>query len=243
MKAGYLTHVGLRRKINQDCICYIKKDGDILAIVCDGIGGGLAGDVASKMACMHMKDYFLQTNFKQMSPSQIPAWIEHGIKEANDLIFIQSKKAPEMDGMGTTMTGLIMVNGNTFVFNVGDSRVYSYQNQLKRLTTDHTFVETLVRNGEISEEEALVHPMRNTLVNALGIWDKVQIDIVQVQEDVKGYLICSDGLHGYVEEAKMTEAFMQKDVDKICNDLLQLSLEAGGYDNVSIIVLAQEDRL
>lgn len=243
MKAGYLTHVGLRRKTNQDCICYIKKDGDILAIVCDGIGGGLAGDVASKMACMHMKDYFLQTNFKQMSPAQIPAWIEHGIKEANDLIFVQSKKAPEMDGMGTTMTGLIMVNGNTFVFNVGDSRVYSYQNQLKRLTTDHTFVETLVRNGEISEEEALVHPMRNTLVNALGIWDKVQIDIVQVQEDVTGYLICSDGLHGYVEEAKMTEAFMQKDVDKICNDLLQLSLDAGGYDNVSVIVLAQEDRL
>lgn len=243
MKAGYLTHVGLRRKTNQDCICYVKKEGMTLAIVCDGIGGGLAGDVASKMACMHMKDRFLQTNFFGMNVNQIKTWIEQGIQEANDLIFVQSKKVPEMDGMGTTITGLMMMNDTTFIFNAGDSRVYQFNDTLTQITTDHTFVQALVNNGEISEDEALFHPMRNTLVNAVGIWNKVQIDVLQIKEPVTGYLICSDGLHGYVDSTKMMDALKQEDVDKACNDLLQLALEAGGYDNISIIVLRKEDVL
>lgn len=243
MKAAYLTHIGLRRKSNQDCICYVKKNGALLAIVCDGIGGGRAGDVASKMACMHMKDRFLQTNFDNMNLNDVPAWIEQGINEANDLIFVQSKKVPEMDGMGTTITGVMMLNDADFVFNAGDSRVYAFDHQLKRLTVDHTFVENLVRNGEITEEEALIHPMRNTLVNAVGIWNLVQVDITKLEKSNNGYLICSDGLHSYVEENKILELLQEKDVDVACNTLLQAALDAGGYDNISIIVLAQEERL
>lgn len=243
MKAGYLTHVGLRRSSNQDCICYVKKNDALLAIVCDGIGGGLAGDVASKMACMHMKDRFLQMDSQQLAANDISAWIKKGIQEANDLIFVQSKKVPEMDGMGTTITGVMIVGDQHYVFNAGDSRVYTYGKSLKRLTVDHTFVESLVQNGEISKEEALIHPMRNTLVNAVGIWDQVQVDITKVENQDQGYLICSDGLHGYVEEAKILALLTEKDVDKACNNLLQAALDAGGYDNISLIVLAQEEAL
>lgn len=243
MKAGYLTHVGLRRNMNQDCICYVKKDHSLLAIVCDGIGGALAGDVASKMACMHMKDRFLQTNFQFFQKESIIKWIQQGIQEANDLIFVQSTKVKEMNGMGTTITGILEVQGKYFVFNAGDSRVYSFDSHLKQLTNDHTFVEMLVRNGEISADEALVHPMRNTLVNAVGIWDQVQIDIQEVQDDVQGYLICSDGLHGYVDQKTIENIVKEEDVDQACNHLLQAALDAGGYDNISVILLRKEESL
>lgn len=240
MKAAYLTHIGLRRRNNQDCICYVEKEDAVLAMVCDGIGGSKAGDVASSMACMHMKDRFLQQDFAHMDKAMIQKWIVQGIQEANDLIFVQSKKVREMDGMGTTITGVLISKQVQYVFNAGDSRVYAFKQHLRQLTSDHTFVQRLIRNGEITEEQAKSHPMRNMLINAVGIWNAIQIDVEEINQDYDALLISSDGLHGYVKPAQI-EAILnsaQTTAEK-CEALVEASLQAGGYDNVSVILLEQ----
>ena len=233
------SDVGLRRKQNQDSYGIVENEHhDVLAIVCDGIGGGLAGDVASHMAVTHLKERFLQhTPFD--NDQEVKRWVECVIKEANDMIFVQSAKSKDQKGMGTTCVGVICTQQATYIFNVGDSRIYGmYNNEFIALTEDHSFVQDLIKAGEITEEEAKHHPNRNMLTNALGIWDVVKIDINKIRNDYQMILICSDGLHGYVSEADICSVLLsEKDIKQKVFELIDLSKNAGGYDNVSVILL------
>lgn len=236
------SDVGLHRKQNQDS--YITAEnmvGDILAIVCDGIGGGLAGDVASHMAVTHLKERFLRQEPLQ-DDQAVKRWLNKVIQEANDLIFVQSAQSHEQKGMGTTCVGVLKNQQATYIFNVGDSRIYAvYDEDFICLTEDHSFVHDLLKAGEITEEEAMHHPNRNMLTNALGIWDHVKIDINKIHDDYQTLLICSDGLHGYVEECEIYNLLTSpKEIRKKVFDLIDLSKRAGGYDNVSVILIENE---
>lgn len=235
------SHVGLRRRNNQDSICFLENgEHALLAVVCDGIGGGLAGDVASRMAIEHMKESFLKME-KCSSDVQVKHWLQDTIQEANDLIFTQSTRNTEQKGMGTTLVGILKCETTTYIFNVGDSRTYGlYADDFLALTEDHSYIADMLKRGELSEEEAAVHPNRNMLTNALGIWDTVRIDINKIKNDYKALLICSDGLHGYVSEAIIREILeSQRSVEDKVRMLIDKALLAGGYDNVSVIIVEQ----
>ena len=132
---------------------------------------------------------------------------------------------------------------NTYIFNAGDSRTYGlYQDDFLCLTEDHSYVADLLKRGEVSEEEAAKHPNRNVLINALGIWNSMRIDINKIKNDWCALLVCSDGLHGYVPEHNIQYVLQSnRNVKDKVDALIKLSLDAGGYDNVSVIVIEKED--
>ena len=214
----------------------------ILAIVCDGIGGGKAGDVASKLACEYMRTKFQEANLHMRSKTYINQWLTEAIQGANEVILTQAKRCESQHGMGTTMVGILRVDAQTYVFNVGDSRTYGiYDDEMITLTEDHSYVADLLKHGEISYEQAKHHPRRNVITNALGIWSTFRIDINKIKENYTSLLICSDGLHGYVNEAFIQDVLVSK---KSCEEkvtlLIDASLQAGGLDNVSVIVIDKE---
>lgn len=242
MKYFGASDVGLHRKQNQDSYITVENEHhDLLLVVCDGIGGGLAGDVASHMAVTHLKERFLQERTFE-DDIEVKRWLKKVIQEANDLIFMQSAKSMDQKGMGTTCVGVLITQQATYIFNVGDSRIYAaYGSEFLCLTEDHSFVQDLIKAGEITEEEAKRHPNRNMLTNALGIWDNVKIDINKIHDEYQMLLICSDGLHGYVSEGDICACLMEScDIRTKVYHLIELSKKAGGYDNVSVILVQKE---
>ncbi len=236
------SDVGLKRKENQDSFCVVEnKHHSLLGIVCDGIGGGKAGGVASSLAIDSLKNAFLQAEDFQ-DDVDVKRWIYKVVQQANDDIFAQSMKSIEQKGMGTTCVGVLINQDATYIFNVGDSRIYGLYKEFVCLTEDHSLVQDLLKNGDISEEEALRHPNRNMLTNALGIWDNVKVDVNKIKGDYRSLLICSDGLHGYVEEADIYRIMTSSDdIRRKVQACIHKSKEAGGYDNVSVILLEKEE--
>ena len=236
------SDVGLKRKENQDSFCVVENQHhSLLAMVCDGIGGGKAGGVASSLAIDSIKNAFLQAEAFQ-DDVDVKRWLYKVIQQANDDIFAQSMKHVEQKGMGTTCVGVLIHQDVTYIFNVGDSRIYGLYKEFVCLTEDHSLVQDLLKSGEISEEEALHHPNRNMLTNALGIWDNVKVDVNKIKGDYHSLLICSDGLHGYVKEVDIYHIMTSKaDIRSKVQACIDKSKEAGGYDNVSVILLEKEE--
>ncbi|MEG0290913.1 MAG: Stp1/IreP family PP2C-type Ser/Thr phosphatase [Erysipelotrichaceae bacterium] len=238
-----ISDKGLVRDQNQDSyFMSYNHHGDFIAVVCDGIGGGVAGDVASKMAVNEVQASFL------VAPSfhkdqDVKTWLKDTIKKANDIIFSQSSKSKTQRGMGTTIVGvLITKDKKAYIFNVGDSRTYGYYDELICLTQDHNLVTDLMKAGEIDKAKSLSLPKGNMLTNALGIWDNLKIDINKIKDDYRYLLICSDGLHSYVPEGVISHVLSGKeDVKSKAEHLIELSKKAGGYDNVSVIIIEGEN--
>lgn len=234
---------GLKRELNEDSYCCLmNQNGDFLACVCDGIGGAAAGEVASKMAVIALQEHFQKA--KEFSGErEVVEWIKKTIEDVNDQIFTAAMRSVKQRGMGTTCVGFLRSNDRTFVFNVGDSRVYAlYQDSFLAMTEDHSYIADLLKSGTITLEQAKVHPARNMLTNALGVWDHVRIDIHKIREDYQQLLVCSDGLHGYVSEDTIYSILCNE--EKTCEDkvslLIQVANDMGGFDNVTAIVAQKE---
>lgn len=233
-----ISDIGLKRDKNQDSYCSLKNNNDdYLFLVCDGIGGGKAGEVASGETIKYFIDVF--NNVKPFnSLDEAIAFIKKGIVESNTKVYKLSNKYKEYQGMGTTLTGLLFTKFGILSINVGDSRVYGFlENKVFNLTEDHTLVNDMIKNGEITYEESLTHPKRHYLIKAIGVWDKVEPDIHKVQ-NLDYYLICSDGLHGYVKNDDINSLMNSSfSVEGKANKLLELALLQGGYDNITVIVI------
>lgn len=234
-----LTDIGLRREKNQDSYGAIKnKKGDLLAIVCDGIGGGKAGDVASgETVKFFMNSFENNEGFNDIAEAE--KYLTKLVDDCNDEIYKLSVKYKEYTGMGTTLSGVLITNVGTLSINIGDSRVYGYVDTKEcRLTVDHTLVNDMIANGEITYEQSLTHPKRHYLVRALGVWETVEPDIHKVKE-MDDYLICSDGLYNYIDPNELKNIMV--DVSLSCeqkaNNLLKKALLNGGFDNITIIVI------
>ena len=233
-----LSDIGLVRKINQDSFCATYNlNNDFIAIVCDGIGGGKAGDVASLMGCESMRNAFLK-NPSLNNDDEVKQWLSEAIQSTNDLIFSQSSSVKAQNGMGTTMVGLLVNKHHSYIFNIGDSRAYAIYEDLICLTEDHNLLHDLIKAGELSENQAKTHPQRNVLTNALGIWNDVKVDIARIKDDYSQLLICSDGLHGYVSEELLKKILLSElSMKEKAKTLIQASLNAGGFDNVTAILI------
>ena len=238
MKIAALTDKGLKRNNNEDYLGYkIKEDGTLLAVVCDGIGGSNAGDVASKCAVETLlSDFEEAPDFH--NPYEASDWIKKEVDHCNDVIYQLASSNKNYYGMGTTMVGVLMTSDMTLVMNVGDSRIYGLFDQMVCLTQDHNLFQELLHAGQLSVDEIKQQPSRNVLTNALGVYNKAKVDIGLANNDYEILLLCSDGLHGYVEESVIRSVLRQnKSVDQKAELLIQAASIAGGYDNCSVLLI------
>ena len=182
MKCVGATHIGLIRSVNQDSYLILEKEQETLLVLCDGIGGGKAGDVAAKLAVQVMEKEFLLKNNEYSDETQFE-WIKKTINEANEAILKDAMTSHHKQGMGTTLVGTLINRENTIIFHLGDSRLYAYYDEFVCLTQDHNYARDLMRNGELDEEVINTHPKRNQLTNALGIWSNYTIDINKIKKN------------------------------------------------------------
>lgn len=228
--SAFRTDVGKVRANNQDAPIVSEKLR--LYGVADGMGGHKGGEVASTSA----RDELLR-ELEGKTPSV--AALSSAIEEVNRQIYHQQEHDDALTGMGTTLSVLWMSDNFVYIGHVGDSRVYLLRDgEFKQMTLDHSLVEQLVREGVLTEEEAQNHPMRNIITRAIGTDESVEVDVV-VEERRKGdlWLACSDGLHGLVDDRQMRDALRQYAPEKAADVLLKAALDAGGRDNVTLVIV------
>ena len=228
--SAFRTDVGKVRANNQDAP--IESEKLRLYGVADGMGGHKGGEVASTSA----RDDLLR-ELEGKTPSV--AALSGAIEEVNRQIYHQQEHDDALTGMGTTLSVLWMSDNFVYIGHVGDSRVYLLRDgEFRQMTLDHSLVEQLVREGVLTEEEAQNHPMRNIITRAIGTDESVEVDVV-VEERRKGdlWLACSDGLHGLVDDRQMRDALRQYAPEKAADVLLKAALDAGGRDNVTLVIV------
>ena len=230
------THVGVVREVNQDAFGRFDDPdrGEILLVVADGLGGHRGGEVASRMAVDRLGEFVLSEK------GDGPARLEQAIVHANDAILAASREDLTLDGMGTTVVCLLLAEeGPSTVAHVGDSRLYRLRGKaIEQLTEDHSLVATLVREGVLAPEEAREDPRRNQILRALGVREDVEIDLARVELDAGDqYLLCSDGLHGMIEDdaiADVCHAYARPET--VVERLIEAANDAGGTDNVTCLL-------
>ncbi|MTV47638.1 Stp1/IreP family PP2C-type Ser/Thr phosphatase [Heliobacillus mobilis] len=237
------TDRGRVRPVNEDCHFTDTVQG--IFIVADGMGGHEAGEVASAMAVQAFTKYW-QEHKLQGEPAQVLA---EACREANRVIYRESINNLQWTGMGTTLTAAYLDSASIAIAHVGDSRAYLFRGgQVRLLTRDHSLVEEMVRQGKLTEAEALSHPQRNIITRALGTRDEVQVDTILESWMPRDILVlCTDGLTNLVtadEIASMlnsSRAHRPDDLGKVADQLLQLALDRGGYDNVTFLIIWQKE--
>ncbi|WP_027414540.1 Stp1/IreP family PP2C-type Ser/Thr phosphatase [Aneurinibacillus terranovensis] len=243
MESAIQTHIGCVRQTNEDSGVINRFDnGWVLAIVADGMGGHQAGDVASQMAVKIITDYM--QGVEETTPDALQSKLNEAIQLANQQIFSYAASHEECRGMGTTVV-LALVNEQVAILaHIGDSRIYRYHDSdLMQITNDHTLVNELVRNHQITAQEAANHPQRNILTRALGTDQSVKADFTVLTWDPMDILLlCSDGLSGKVRTETMTEILHNGSLENMVEKLITRALESGGEDNITVILLRNQTR-
>jgi len=230
---AYKTDVGRVRSHNEDqAMVVLNSSGEVFLIVCDGMGGANKGDVASKLAIDSLSESFRK---KHRSPlAQFDKWwFTRSCKEANALIYDQADKNPAYKGMGTTMVAALISGDRLMIANIGDSRAYLInKDKIKQLTEDQTYVHFLVETGKITSEQALTHPERHVLMNALGIYPSVSLTINVYPYQGESLLLCSDGLYNQVPEKDILSLVSTDErADQKVTSLICVANANGGSDN------------
>jgi serine/threonine protein phosphatase PrpC len=239
------THIGLIRQVNEDSAEVIyRKDHDhvLLAVVADGMGGHQAGDVASQMTLQKLKEFFEVVDLNK-DITEWEGWLLASVQETNQYIYQYALEKESLQGMGTTIVAILLLENEYIIAHVGDSRIYRYlDGQLDAVTSDHSLVNELVKSGEITKEEAEQHPQRNVITRALGTEPQVEVDLRTLSYlGNEQFLLCSDGLSNMLKEEQIKETLAKSmEVQDKAEQLLQLALEAGGEDNISLIVVQTE---
>lgn len=243
MEAAIKTHVGLTRDINEDCAgVFRKKEGQLLAVVADGMGGHQAGEVASKMALDKLEELFLSSP-SYADEQNWKAWLLESIQITNRSIYTYAKENPQHFGMGTTLVAALFLNTCYLVAHVGDSRAYRLvDGNLQQLTDDHSLVNELVRVGQLAPEEAQNHPQRNVITRALGTQEEVLVDLDRLTYmGGEQIMLCSDGLSSMVPEEQIKTILSGPGhLEEKASRLLQAALDAGGDDNITLILIADQ---
>lgn len=236
-----LGNVRVKNEDSADFFCGenedILREKGCLFFVADGMGGHLAGEVASKMAL----DIVSTEYFKPSNKGSLEKILAHAFKEANRQIYEHADKHAECDGMGTTCTALVLLGDVLYYAHSGDSRAYLYRNDLlTRITEDHTYVQELVNKGELSPAEARKHPHRNILTSAMGTSTEFRVDTgkwpVKIEKDDR-LLICTDGLHDALDEHEIARVLGEKPVAEAADEFVHKANSRGGLDNITVIVV------
>ena len=242
MQTFYLTDPGKVRTHNEDSVIILNNNNnEFLLAVADGMGGHKAGEVASQIAIDHLHDEFEKLETFGTKENAID-WLRNIVVEINNMIFDYTSKNPDSKGMGTTLVVAIKTNDYILYGNIGDSSGYVMKNEkLHKVTKDHTLVNLLVSTGELTEDEAKYHPRRNVLMRALGANDPIEIDIFDVDTNIKGIFLCSDGLTNMLTDEQIEKILNSNlSIEEAVVKLIRKSNSRGGNDNISIAYLKKE---
>ena len=234
------TDKGKVRSINQDAYAAnVLSDGSAFVVVCDGMGGASAGDIASKTAIEVISQYILNGYNPKMSSDDIQRLLDNAIASANLEVYSLAQKDQQLQGMGTTVVAAIVSETQAVICNVGDSRAYLLNDEISQITRDHTMVQSLVELGKLSEEEAKNHPEKNIITRALGVEENILTDsyFIDITEDDK-ILLCTDGLTNYASEDKILNIIQKNVLDKVSSLLIDEANNGGGRDNITVAVVS-----
>mgnify|MGYP005784687383 FL=1 len=232
------SDIGRMRKVNQDYVrCYQQSDHECLVVLCDGMGGHNAGEIASQMACDDIIENYQQQE-SLTDTSQIHDWILSAIQHAHMIVESKSHESQEFEGMGTTIVLVLCIHDNIYISHVGDSRVYWVTDEFIQLTRDDTLVNVLVDSGTISQAEARFHPQKNILLQAVGVSDSLNPSFLEKQINDGFLLVCSDGLYNSLsDEQMMSILHAQEDIETRASQLMDAANTYGGQDNISFALI------
>lgn len=243
MRSFGITDRGKVRSENQDS--YIIENCDkrksVVAVICDGMGGAKAGDLASRLSSKEFVSRIFETlvapRFFMGNQEKL---LRESCADANGVVYEYSRFDANYNGMGTTLVGGIITRRKAFLVNVGDSRAYHLsKNGIRQITCDHSYVEELVRMGAITREEAATHQKKNIITRALGVDRTVECDYFECPLKLgEGILLCSDGLSNMVSDKEMHECFTKhSSPEETCNELMAIALARGARDNVTVVLV------
>ncbi|MBR5230292.1 MAG: Stp1/IreP family PP2C-type Ser/Thr phosphatase [Firmicutes bacterium] len=239
MQVGFKSDKGLRRSNNEDA-CFVLLP-DKVYVVADGVGGGNAGEIASRTAVNEIANYVVDHPVSLMNNKYaIVNYLQNCIDKANEKIYSLANTYQENSGMATTIAIVYISGGKAYIANVGDSRVYLFRDdRLVQLTEDHTYVNTLLKAGIISKEQAAVDERKNVITKALGAESTVEPDFFQIEiskDDI--FLICTDGLYDEVDSEEISRVLKDNEsMSDVCTELVSRANKNGGHDNITIISL------
>lgn len=234
-----VSDIGNLRELNEDSYGVLEKEHYNVFIVCDGMGGHNAGEVASDMA----RDIILEHMDNMFSKKNPLETLIEGTHIANEEIYSYSKTKYELHGMGTTVTSVLSFNKNIFVAHVGDSSFFRIRDKkIEKLTKDHSYVQELVDLGKIAMDEAKSHPNKNIITRAVGTNEELKIDSFQLEiseDDI--YVLSTDGLTDYLSEQEILKIILEnKDIGIAMQNLVDLAKDRGGKDNITILIFGGE---
>ncbi len=237
MQAYALTDIGKKRKVNQDYIYETTENIGVfpnLFILADGMGGHKAGDYASKYLVDSMVDHI-----RKSDNGEIVKTLNNAISLSNTMIYRKSQEIPELSGMGSTLVAAVISSGVLYVANVGDSRLYIVRDGITQVTRDHSYVEEMVKKGQMTRdsEDYMMH--KNIITRAVGISQKVEPDFFEVElEDNDYILLCSDGLTNMVDDDTILTVILGNgSLGYKSNTLIRTANENGGNDNIAVVLI------
>ena len=240
MRVLVKTDVGKARNLNEDSYYVPQEEDDLkLIIVADGMGGSNGGEIASSLAIKAAKSY-IETNFISTPKDResISELIKSGMQYANMVVYEKSKEDEALKGMGTTMEICFLYENKMYIGHIGDSRIYRIRKHISRkLTNDHSYVETLVKDGKITREEAKTHPKKNMLMKALGCTEYIEPDVFVrgfLKDDI--ILMSSDGLTNMIDEQEIFN-IITNNKKNASEMLIQKANDNGGYDNITALIV------
>ena len=243
MKIAAITDIGSCRQENQDNYCAQQlAGGTAWGIVCDGMGGVNGGRIAARIATDTMQQYFAR-HMKALQPGMEKTFLMRGFDITNRAVYEKSTSDPEMQGMGTTGVCAYASRGMAHVVHAGDSRAYLFHaGGLRQITRDHSMVQQLVDSGQITREQAAVHPQKNLITRALGPDENTLCDAFEVSF-TKGdkILLCTDGLVVTATDDEICRAVCAgKRAEESLDDLIALAKAQGAPDNVTAVLIEHE---
>lgn len=243
MEFSYLTDPGKVRDHNEDSVTIVKNEsGEILLAVADGMGGHKGGEIASSIAITHIGKRFMESSTVGTKEDAIN-FLKEIVSEANMLLYRYTEENPESEGMGTTIVMALLTKEFLLYGNIGDSSGYAIKKgKMYKITNDHTLVNLLVKSGELTEEAAKKHPRKNVLMRALGANMTVEMDVFDVEKDVEGIFLCSDGLTNMLEDDQINLVLNSDlSIDDKLQKLINKANNRGGTDNISVAYLIKEE--
>ena len=239
MRAFGLTDIGNIRESNQDSFA-VSVDGalPVWAVVCDGMGGANGGYYASSTA-VGVFSHGMDISFDNLKPKQIENILCDVVESANQTVYKVSCEQEQLRGMGTTLVAALVLGDVAYVVHVGDSRAYLIEDgKVTRITTDHSVVQQLVEIGQITEQEARVHPEKNMITRAVGVKENVSPDVTSLKlHKNSAILLCSDGLTNFVEDHEFLEIIENLSQDEAAERMISLALQRGGSDNITAVII------
>jgi len=233
------TDIGKVRLTNEDrAIALTNARGNALLLVCDGMGGQNKGDYAATLASNYISESFM-SHGAFLSRFSAVRWASKVARDANKLIYEEANEKETYNGMGTTLSMILIINNYYVTIHAGDSRIYfvNQNHKLNQITEDQTYVNYLFKTGQIKKEEMRSHPKRHVLMNALGVYPCANFDIKLSSYHKEKILLCSDGLYNNVSDSTIESILVSTDSpEEKVTKLITIGNANGGSDNIACIV-------